>query len=156
MREISGLEVYETTSKRILADKKLSPEAKQAQLQALTKPQAPVMPLLIVATDGIERRRDTNDRQREPVLLRGLLFTPDGERLVPSYTVKKGKTYRYYTPIKHRRFGAWASQHGPLPAAPIEELVTALAAPDVGQQPLADLCWDGFPALTGGFGEAGK
>ena len=48
----------------------------------------------------------------EPVLLRGLLFTPDGERLVPSYTVKKGKTYRYYSPIKHRRFGAWASQHG--------------------------------------------
>ena len=34
----------------------------------------------LIATDGIERRRDTNDRQREPVLLRGLLFTPDGER----------------------------------------------------------------------------
>jgi hypothetical protein len=32
--------------------------------------------------------------------------------------------------------------------------VTALAAPDVGQQPLADICWDGFPALTGGFGES--
>ncbi|MBK7234772.1 MAG: recombinase family protein [Sterolibacteriaceae bacterium] len=92
----------------------------------------------LIATDGIERRRDTNDRQREPVLLRGLLFTPDGERLVPSYTVKKGKTYRYYTPIKHRRFGAWASQHGPLPAAPIEELVTqqivaALSAPHIVQ-----------------------
>lgn len=72
------------------------------------------------------------------MLLRGLLFTSDGERLVPSYTVKKGKTYRYYTPIKHRRFGAWASQHGPLPAAPIEELVTqqivaALSAPHIVQ-----------------------
>lgn len=92
----------------------------------------------LIATDGIERRRETNDRQREPVLLRGLLFTPDGERLVPSYTVKKGKTYRYYTPVKHRRFGAWASSHGPLPAAPIEELVTqqivaALSAPHVVQ-----------------------
>ena len=92
----------------------------------------------LIATDGIERRRETNDRQREPVLLRSLLFTPDGERLVPSYTVKKGKTYRYYTPIKHRRFGAWASQHGPLPAAPIEELVTqqivaALSAPHIVQ-----------------------
>lgn len=52
----------------------------------------------LIATDDIERRRDTNDRIREPVLLRGLLFTPDGERLVPSYTVKKGKTYRYYSP----------------------------------------------------------
>ncbi len=92
----------------------------------------------LIATDGIERRRETNDRQREPVLLRGLLFTPDGERLVPSYTVKKGKTYRYYTPIKHRRFGAWASSHGPLPAVPIEELVTqqivaALSAPHIVQ-----------------------
>jgi Recombinase len=49
----------------------------------------------LIATDGIERRRETNDRQSEPVLLRGLLFTSDGERLVPSYTIKKGKTYRY-------------------------------------------------------------
>ena len=92
----------------------------------------------LIATDGIERRRETNDRQSEPVLLRGLLFTSDGERLVPSYTKKKGKTYRYYSPIKHRRFGAWASQHGPLPAAPIEELVTqqivaALSAPHIVQ-----------------------
>ena len=92
----------------------------------------------LIATDGIERRRDTNDRQREPVLLRGLLFTSDGERLVPSYTTKKGKTYRYYSPIKHRRFGAWASQHGALPAIPIEELViqqivAALSAPHVVQ-----------------------
>lgn len=72
------------------------------------------------------------------MLLRGLLFTPDGERLVHSYTVKKGKTYRYYTPVKHRRFGAWASSHGPLPVVPIEELVTqqivaALSAPHVVQ-----------------------
>ncbi|WP_062196772.1 recombinase family protein [Caldimonas taiwanensis] len=92
----------------------------------------------LIATDGIKRRRATIDRQREPVLLRGLLFTPDGERLVPSSTVKKGKTYRYYSPIKRRRFGAWASQRGPLPAAPIEELVTqqivaALSAPHIVQ-----------------------
>jgi DNA invertase Pin-like site-specific DNA recombinase len=92
----------------------------------------------LIATDATERRRNTSGRLREPVLLRGLLFTPDGERLVPSYTVKKGKTYRYYTPVKHRRFGAWASQHGPLPAAPIEELViqqivAALSAPHIVQ-----------------------
>ena len=88
----------------------------------------------LIATDGIERRRETNYRQREPALLRGLLFTPDGERLVPSYTVKKGKTYRYYSPIKHRRFGAWVSQNGPLPAVPIEELVTQqIVAPHIVQ-----------------------
>jgi len=100
----------------------------------------------LIATDATERRRETSGRLREPVLLRGLLFTPDGERLVPSYTVKKGKTYRYYTPVKHRRFGAWASQHGPLPAAPIEELViqqvvAALSAPHVVQS-----VWDWMQA----------
>lgn len=93
---------------------------------------------VLIASDSNERRRNTLDRQQEPVLLRGLLFTPDGERLVPSYTVKKGKTYRYYTSVKYRRFGAWASQHGPLPAKPIEDLVTqqimdALSAPHVVQ-----------------------
>lgn len=92
----------------------------------------------LIASDATDRRRDTNERIREPVLLRGLLFTPDGERLVPNITAKKGKTYRYYTPIKHRRFGAWASSHGPLPAGPIEELVTqqivaALSAPHIVQ-----------------------
>lgn len=92
----------------------------------------------LIARDSTERRLDTLDRQQETVLLRGLLFTPDGERLTPSYTVKKGKVYRYYTPVKYRRFGAWASRHGALPAAPIEELVTqqimdALSAPHVVQ-----------------------
>ena len=92
----------------------------------------------LIARDSTERRLDTLDRQQEPVLLRGLLFSPDGERLTPSYTVKKGKIYRYYTPVKYRRFGAWASRHGALPAAPIEELVTqqimdALSAPHVVQ-----------------------
>ena len=57
---------------------------------------------------------------------------------MPSYTKKKGKTYRYYSPVKHRRFGAWSSEHGPLPAAPIESLVieqiqAALSAPHVVQ-----------------------
>jgi hypothetical protein len=47
-------EVYETTAKRILADKKLSPEAKQARLDEIEKPQAPVMPLLIVSEPSSE------------------------------------------------------------------------------------------------------
>jgi len=107
----------------------------------------------LIATDATERRRATSARVREPVLLRGLLFTPDGERLVPSYTVKKGKTYRYYTPVKHRRFGAWASQHGPLPAVPIEELVVqqivaALSAPHIVQS-----VWDRLQALRADISE---
>lgn len=38
--------------------------------------------------------------------LREHACTPDGESLAPTHTVKKGKTYRYYAPIKHQRFGA--------------------------------------------------
>jgi len=96
----------------------------------------------LIATDGIARRRDTNDRQREPVLLRGLLFTADGERLVPSYTNKKGKTYRYYSPVKYRRFGAWASQHGAQPATPIEELVTQQIVAALSAPHLVQSVWD--------------
>ena len=106
----------------------------------------------LIATDGIERRRDTKDRQRDPVLLRGLLFTPDGERLVPSYTVKKGKTYRYYSPVKHRRLGAWASQHGALPAAAVEELVTQQIVAALSAPHLVQAVWDrireSHPGLT--------
>lgn len=46
--------VYETYSKHILADKKLSPDAKQAKLAGLDKPTAPVMPLLIVSEPSSE------------------------------------------------------------------------------------------------------
>jgi len=106
----------------------------------------------LIATDAVERRRTTYDRVKEPVLLRGLLFMSDGERLVPSYTINDGRTYRYYTPVTRRRFGAWASKHVPLPAAPIEELVvqqivSALSAPHVVQS-----VWDRVrgiqPAIT--------
>ncbi|MFM7567187.1 MAG: recombinase family protein, partial [Betaproteobacteria bacterium] len=96
----------------------------------------------LIATDGIERRRETRDRQLEPVLLRGLLFTQDGERLVPSYTVKKGKTYRYYRPITHRQFGAWASRHGALPAIPVEELVTQQIVAVLSAPHMVQAVWD--------------
>lgn len=78
----------------------------------------------VIDKDFKERRRDTWGRRRAPVLLRGLLFAPDGETYTPSYTNKKGKRYDYYAPIKQRRFGAWACEHAPLPAEPINELVT--------------------------------
>lgn len=92
----------------------------------------------LIASDPQGRRQDTKNRDKEPVLLRGLLFTPDGERLMPTYTIKKGKPYRYYTAGRDRRFGAWASRFGSLPAEPIEELVVAqvqdaLSAPHVVQ-----------------------
>ena len=90
----------------------------------------------LISTEASQRKRVARG-EAEP-LLSGLLFTTDGEKLVPSYTNKKGKRYGYYTPVLHRRMGAWASKHGSLPAEPIEALVTeqialALQAPHIVQ-----------------------
>ena len=90
----------------------------------------------VLATESQERRRAT--RGGSDALLSGLLFTADGEKLVPSYTNKKGKRYNYYTPVLHRRMGAWASRHGSLPAEPIEalvveQIVAVLQAPHIVQ-----------------------
>ena len=90
----------------------------------------------LIETDAPQRKRVARG-EAEP-LLSGLLFTADGEKLVPSYTNKKGKRYCYYTPALHLRIGAWASKHGSLPAEPIEALVTeqlvlALQAPHITQ-----------------------
>ena len=65
-----------------------------------------------------------------PALLTGLLYAPDGQRLLPSHTTKKnGRRYRYYVPYLEKRRGAGASTQagrrsmGPLPAAEIERAV---------------------------------
>jgi DNA invertase Pin-like site-specific DNA recombinase len=86
----------------------------------------------LLARDAPERKRVVQNL--DAGLLRGLLFTADGERLVPGYTSKDGKRYRYYVSEGRRRYGAWSSRHGALPAGPLEELVTqqivlALQAP---------------------------
>lgn len=76
------------------------------------------------------------------MLLRSLLLTSDSERLVPSYTAKKGKTYRYYSLIKHRRFGAWASSHGAQPALQVKELMTKQIVAALSAPHLVQAVWD--------------
>ena len=70
--------------------------------------------------------------KKEPALLTGLLYAPDGQRMLPTYTVKKnGKRYRYYVPYLEKRQSAGATYDptirniGPLPAAEIEAAVLA-------------------------------
>jgi DNA invertase Pin-like site-specific DNA recombinase len=67
------------------------------------------------------RSRDTGKQ----ALLTGLLYTPDGQRMLPTYTQKKGgKRYRYYVPYLDKRQSAGMSQSiGHLPAAEIEAAV---------------------------------
>jgi DNA invertase Pin-like site-specific DNA recombinase len=77
----------------------------------------------VLAQTAEERRATVATDGRGLPLLRGLLFTTNGERLMPTHTVRKGRCYRYYTPAKDRHYGAGASNFGSLPAEPIEALV---------------------------------
>lgn len=92
----------------------------------------------LMARPHFERTSITVARKRDPVLLRGLLYSIDGELLVPTFTKRLGKTYHYYTPYVKQKMGAWACQYGTLPAEPIDDLVTeqiihALSAPHMVQ-----------------------
>jgi len=48
----------------------------------------------VLSENRIERSNGTNSKA--PSLLTGLLFDETGERLTPTWSVKKGKSYRYY------------------------------------------------------------
>ena len=99
----------------------------------------------VLDSDRRERWRDTKAKDAPASLLRGLIFAPDGERLMPTYTIKKGKTYRYYVPNRVGHFGAGASKICTIPAEPIEALVVAqvvdaLSAPAVVQAVWEQAC----------------
>jgi DNA invertase Pin-like site-specific DNA recombinase len=85
------------------------------------------------------RKQETWERRIDEALLRGLLFTADGERLQPSFTTKtNGRRYRYYVPRRTIRYGANRHPIGMLPALAIEQMVleqvhAALMAPEVVQ-----------------------
>ncbi len=70
--------------------------------------------------------------KKEPALLTGLLYAPDGQRMLPTYTQKPGgKRYRYYVPYLEKRQSSGATYDptrpriGPLPAMEIEAAVLA-------------------------------
>ena len=80
----------------------------------------------------IERRKQgpREHRTEHPALLAGLLFAPDGQRMIHHFTKKKnGRLYRYYVPYLHKRRNAGATLQpgtediGALPAAEIETAV---------------------------------
>ena len=48
----------------------------------------------MLAKNRVERA--TGARAKQPSLLAGLVFDETGERLTPTYAVKKGTRYRYY------------------------------------------------------------
>lgn len=66
--------------------------------------------------------RSVTSKLRTPTdsLLRGLLYSPSGERMYPSYTRKQGKQYRYYISRSESCFGSTAKTHERIPADGIE------------------------------------
>jgi len=70
-------------------------------------------------------QRNDGGKTRRPSLLAGMLFDGDGNRMTPSYAVKRGTRYRYYvsrSPITKDRAETSAGLR--VPAAEIEQLVS--------------------------------
>ena len=93
----------------------------------------------ILAEDAHLRASQTMTRHDHEPILRGLLFAPDGDRMLPTATSKKsGKRYRYYLPYSDKKFGRGTHPFGIVPAEQIEALVleqvkSALQAPEMIQ-----------------------
>ena len=79
----------------------------------------------VLAKDGHARSVETKIRSRTDALLRGLLYTPSGERMYPTYSNKKGHKYHYYVSKSESRFGAPGKSYERLPAPEIEAAVVA-------------------------------
>lgn len=92
----------------------------------------------ILNQDSRQRGSETRVRNRTDVLLRGILYTPSGERMHPTFTRKKGKQYCYYTSKSEQRFGAAAKTFDRLPCdvvdgAVLEQVKSILASPEAIQ-----------------------
>jgi DNA invertase Pin-like site-specific DNA recombinase len=92
----------------------------------------------ILAENPRDRRAESM-LGRKIDLLRGLLWSSDGERFLPTRgSSKNRKHYRYYSPARDRHYGAGSSTFGSIPAESIENLVleqvyAALRAPHIVQ-----------------------
>jgi hypothetical protein len=94
----------------------------------------------VLAEDARLRAAQTMTRHNNESILRGLLFAPDGDRMLPTATKKKksGKRYRYYLPYSDKKFGRGTNPFRIVPAEPIEALVleqvkSALQVPEMIQ-----------------------
>ncbi|NMG17407.1 recombinase family protein [Aromatoleum bremense] len=93
----------------------------------------------ILAVEAGLRASQTMTRHDNESILRGLLFAPNGDRMLPTATKKKtGKRYRYYLPYSDKKLGRGTNPFGIVPAGQIEALVleqvkSALQSPEMIQ-----------------------
>jgi site-specific DNA recombinase len=87
----------------------------------------------VLAKNRVERA--TGVRVKHPSLLAGLVFDHTGERLTPTYAIKKGTRYRYYVSAslmreaRSNRSSGWRIPAGDLEGLVINRLRTFLADP---------------------------
>jgi len=87
----------------------------------------------VLAKNRVERA--TGVRAKQPSLLGGFVFDAAGERLTPTYAVKKGTRYRYYISAslvrvaRSNRSGGWRIPAGDLEGLVINRLRKFLADP---------------------------
>lgn len=81
----------------------------------------------VLAQDGHARSVQTKLRSRTDSLLRGLIFTPSGEKMYPTYSKSKtaSRAYMYYVSRSESRFGAPGKDFSRIPAREIEAPVVA-------------------------------
>jgi site-specific DNA recombinase len=80
--------------------------------------------------------RAAQTRNQSPALLKGLIYGPTGCAMSPTFTRRRGRTYRYYTTQTALRLGADACPLRSVPAAEVEQAVIdqvrqLLRAPEV-------------------------
>ena len=104
-----------------------------------------------------QRRQGPRERKTStPALLAGLLFAPDGQLMVPTYTKKpNGKMYRYYAPYLYKRRMASAigerpaKSIGQLPAGDIEAAVLKQIHAVLQQPEMVIAAWKECQLLPG-------
>ncbi|WP_448218424.1 recombinase family protein [Endozoicomonas sp. 2B-B] len=90
--------------------------------KALIKPEVWARAEAILQSNSSNRQSDSRHRH-SPSFLRGFLFGPEQEALIPTATRSKGKLHRYYVSSVARRHGHKHSHLPTLPAKEIEFLV---------------------------------
>jgi DNA invertase Pin-like site-specific DNA recombinase len=69
------------------------------------------------------RSRAANARSQTPALLKGLIFSPDGQAMSPTHTRKNGRLYRYYVTQSVLKLGPDTCPIRRIPAGQIEQTV---------------------------------
>jgi site-specific DNA recombinase len=112
----------------------------------------------VLSIDTQERKSRTLTRNSPVALLRGLLYAPNGMRMIPNSVRKKaqgGKRYRYYLDGKNGRYGKGADTFGTLAADQIEGLVVEHVIAALRSPASVQAVWDAVRGQTTDIGEPG-